>query len=73
MSVQEIKKAVTQLSPSELAVFRQWFARYDKAGVGAAVTELEQALVERLAGPFEALEGDWKQRVRQAAGGRFSH
>lgn len=69
VSVQEIEKAVTQLSPSELAVFRQWFAQCDKDGVGSAVTELEQALLERLAGPFEPLEGDWKQRVRQAAVG----
>lgn len=59
--------AVSQLSSSELAAFRQWFAEYDKDGVGAAVTELEQVLVERLAGPFEPLERDWKQRVRQAA------
>ena len=32
-----------------------------------AASELEQALADRLAGPFEPLESDWKQRVREAA------
>jgi hypothetical protein len=32
-----------------------------------AVSELERVLVDRLAGPFEPLETDWKERVRQAA------
>jgi hypothetical protein len=34
-----------------------------------AATELETVLTDRLAGPFEPLEADWKQRVRQAATG----
>jgi hypothetical protein len=29
--------------------------------------ELEPVLEARLGGPFEPLEGDWKQRVRDAA------
>ena len=32
-----------------------------------AVSELERILVARLAGPFEPLETDWKERVRQSA------
>jgi hypothetical protein len=32
-----------------------------------AASELERVLVDRLAGPFEPLEIDWKQRVRQSA------
>jgi predicted RNase H-like HicB family nuclease len=28
---------------------------------------LEGVLVDRLAGPFEPLEADWKERVRQSA------
>lgn len=32
-----------------------------------AAGELEEVLVDRLAGPFESLEADWKQRVRQSA------
>jgi hypothetical protein len=31
-----------------------------------AASELERVLVDRLAGPFEPLETDWKERVRQA-------
>jgi hypothetical protein len=35
-------------------------------------SDLERILVNRLAGPFEPLETDWKERVRRAAtkGGR---
>lgn len=32
-----------------------------------AASELERVLVDRLAGPFEPLETDWKERVRQSA------
>jgi hypothetical protein len=32
-----------------------------------AASELERILVDRLAGPFEPLEADWKERVRQSA------
>jgi hypothetical protein len=32
-----------------------------------AVDELERTLEGRLAGVFEPLEGDWKERVRQSA------
>ena len=32
-----------------------------------AASELEQVLVDRGAGPFEPLEADWKERVRQSA------
>jgi hypothetical protein len=32
-----------------------------------AVGELERVLAERMAGPFETLEPDWKERVRSAA------
>jgi len=32
-----------------------------------AAGELERVLVERLGGPFEPLEPDWKERVRSAA------
>ena len=32
-----------------------------------AASELERVLVNRLAGPFEPLETDWKERVRQSA------
>lgn len=28
---------------------------------------LQDVLIERLAGPFEPLEADWKERVRQSA------
>jgi hypothetical protein len=28
-TVQEIEAAISQLSPEELAAFRQWFARFD--------------------------------------------
>ena len=31
-----------------------------------ATSELERILVDRLAGPFEPLETDWKERVRQS-------
>jgi hypothetical protein len=30
-------------------------------------SELERVLVDRLTGPFEPLEADWKERVRQSA------
>jgi len=36
-----------------------WFAPVD--------VPLEGVLVDRLAGPFEPLETDWKERVRQSA------
>ena len=32
-----------------------------------AASTLEDVLLERLEGPFEPLEADWKQRVRDAA------
>ncbi len=32
-----------------------------------AASELERILVDRLAGPFEPLEEDWNERVRQSA------
>ncbi len=32
-----------------------------------AATALERTLEARLAGPFERLEADWKDRVRQSA------
>ena len=32
-----------------------------------AASELEGTLENRLAGPFEGLEPDWKQRVRKSA------
>ncbi len=35
-----------------------------------AAGELERALMERMGGPFEALEPDWKERVRSAAAKR---
>ena len=31
-----------------------------------AASELERILADRLAGPFEPLEADWKERVRQS-------
>ncbi len=65
MSVQEIETAVSKLSSQELAAFRRWFLEFDSKGWDT--TELDQVLVSRLAGPFEPLEEDWKQRVQQAA------
>jgi len=67
MSVKEIETAVSKLSSQELAAFRLWFLEFDPKGWDLAATELEQVLVQRLAGPFEPLEADWKQRVRQTA------
>lgn len=32
-----------------------------------AASELEAVLVDRVAGPFEPLEADWKHRIRQSA------
>jgi hypothetical protein len=32
-----------------------------------AASELERTLENRLAGPFEPLEADWKERVRKTA------
>jgi hypothetical protein len=32
-----------------------------------AAAELEPILADRVAGPFEPLETDWKERVRQSA------
>ena len=32
-----------------------------------AASELERVLVDRLAGPFEPMEADWKAGVRQSA------
>src|ERR1700682_493725 len=36
-------------------------------GVKVTSLKLERILVDRLAGPFELLETDWKERVRQSA------
>ena len=33
-----------------------------------AASALEETLAARMSGPFEPLEQDWKERVRQAAG-----
>lgn len=67
MSVQEIEQAVSSLSDNDLSAFRRWFFEFDSEAWRAADAELERLLVDRLAGPFDLLEDDWKQRVRQSA------
>jgi len=32
-TLQEIERAVSQLSPEDLAAFRVWFAEFDAAGI----------------------------------------
>jgi len=67
MSVKEIETAVSKLSSQELAAFRSWFLNFDAEGWNSASAELDEVLLNRLTGPFEPLEADWKQRVRQTA------
>jgi hypothetical protein len=67
VSVQEIETAVSRLSSEELAAFRRWFLEYDAEGWNVAAAEVDHLLVSRLSGPFEPLEPDWKDRVRQSA------
>ncbi|CAN5590232.1 hypothetical protein BH20VER1_BH20VER1_02970 [soil metagenome] len=67
MSVQEIEAAVSQLPPEELAAFRRWFFEFDGSSTDSASTELEATLTDRVAGPFEPLEKEWMDRVRQSA------
>jgi hypothetical protein len=67
MSVHEIERAVSSLSADELDAFRRWFVQFDKEGWQAADAELESLLLERLAGPFDAFESNWKDSVRRMA------
>ncbi len=61
MTLDEVQKEAVALSAEErrkLAAFLTALRMKD---------ELERTLEGRLAGEFEPLEGDWKERVRQSA------
>jgi uncharacterized protein (DUF433 family) len=51
--------------------FLEWFPGVTReqalAVLEFAEGDVERILVDRLAGPFEPLETDWKERVRQSA------
>jgi uncharacterized protein (DUF433 family) len=51
--------------------FLEWFPGVTReqalAVMDFAEGDVERILVDRLAGPFEPLETDWKERVRQSA------
>lgn len=60
-TVAEIERAIGHL-PSDKEEYVLELIASD-----GAVDELERTLEGRLAGAFEPLEGDWKERVRQSA------
>ena len=48
MKIQEIKQAVTELNPKELARFRQWFEKFEKdANPGTLDKHTDKALLRK--------------------------
>ena len=48
MKLQEIKYAVTELNPKELAQFRQWFAKFEKDAKSGELDKLtDKALLRK--------------------------
>lgn len=60
MNIEEIKQAITQLSPDELSRFYEWFAEYDDKVKTGELSDLQESLevkLKRLRGSLKGKGG----------------